>query len=75
MSIDLSISRIRSYAAYKGWKRARLAAEAGMHNTTLRNFGHPDWNPTVETLRQLEAIIPADFDEDAAPMQQEPEAA
>jgi hypothetical protein len=32
-----------------------------MVDTVLRRFDSDDWNPTVETLRRLEAIIPLDF--------------
>ncbi|MDB5358893.1 MAG: hypothetical protein JWO51_190 [Rhodospirillales bacterium] len=61
MGIDQTIARIRSYAVFRGWRKSRLAAEAKMSDTTLRDFDEPDWNPTAETIRRLEAIIPADF--------------
>lgn len=32
-----------------------------MQDTTLRGFDKEDWNPTAETLRRLEAILPPDF--------------
>lgn len=55
------IARIRAFAKARGWAKSRLAREAGMRDTVLRDFDKPDWNPTMETIRQLEAIIPADF--------------
>lgn len=61
-TIDHSIARIRAFAASRGWKKSRLAKEAKVNDTTLRSFHEPDWNPTAETLRQLESIIPADFE-------------
>ena len=66
--IDGAIARIKAYAAARGWSKSRLAKEAGIGDTTLRHFAQPDWNPTIETLRRLEAIIPAEFisDEEAA---------
>ena len=65
--IDHTISRIRAFAVYRGWKKSRLAAEAGINDTTLRHFDDPNWNPTIETLRRLETIIPADFDAAVTP--------
>lgn len=41
------------------WRKSRLAAEAGLPDTTLRNFDGDDWNPTVETLERLEKTIPS----------------
>ena len=67
-TIDQSIARIRAYADAHGWRKSRLAKEAGMQDTTLRGFDTSDWNPTVETLRKLEAIIPENFDPLAAPI-------
>ena len=60
-TIDDAICRIRAYAQEKGWTKSRLAQEAGMGDTTLRDFDTLDWNPQADTLRRLEAIIPADF--------------
>jgi 3,4-dihydroxy 2-butanone 4-phosphate synthase/GTP cyclohydrolase II len=61
-AIDQAVTRIRAFAAAQGWRKSRLAKEAGMQDTTLRNFDDPDWNPTLETVRRLEALIPADFE-------------
>ena len=73
MLIDRSIARVRAYAAHTGWSRNKLATEAGLTESTIRNFGDPNWSPNAETLRKLEAIIPADFEskpaEDDAPAQ------
>ena len=57
-STDAAIARIRAFAAAQGWSRSRLANEAGIAATVLRHFGRPDWNPTADTLRKLEAPIP-----------------
>ncbi len=56
-----SIERIRAFAAARGWTKSRLAREAGMIDTTLRDFHKDSWNPTAETIRRIEAIIPDDF--------------
>ena len=60
--LDTAIERIRAYARNRGWKKSRLAKEAGMADTVLRDFDEPDWNPTADTIRRLEAVIPAKFE-------------
>lgn len=65
------VARIRAYAVHQGWTKSRLASEAGLPDTTLRHFDRGSWNPTLDTLRKLEAIIPRDFqagDTDVAPV-------
>lgn len=64
-SIHHSIERIRAFARSRGWTKSRLAREAGMIDTTLRDFHKDEWNPTAETIRRLETVIPEDFDGDA----------
>ena len=59
--IDLTLQRIRAFAEASGWKKSRLAREAGLCDTVLRHFNTDRWNPTVQTLRAIEAIIPPDF--------------
>lgn len=71
LTVDRAISRIRAYAAVRGWRKSRLAAEAGLPDTTLRHFGRPDWNPTLSVLRRLEAVIPSDFMDESAPAEPE----
>ncbi len=60
-TIAHSIERIRAFATARGWTKSRLAREAGMIDTTLRDFHKDSWNPTAETIRRIEAIIPDDF--------------
>lgn len=62
MFIDSSITRIRAYRAAMTWSVLRLATEAGLNESTIRRIDDPTWSPTADTLRKLEAIIPADFD-------------
>lgn len=61
-----SIARIRAYAKAQNIRPARLAIMAGLHANTLRSFEDADWAPTGTTLRKLEAVVPADFDSEAA---------
>jgi len=59
--VDRCIARIRAYAAHRGWSCNRLAAEAGIRESTLRGIRRVDWNPHMATLRKLEAIVPMGF--------------
>ena len=61
MSLETTIDRIRAFAQAKGWRPSRLAREAELHANTLRDFAKAEWNPSLETLRKLEAIVPAGF--------------
>jgi len=61
MIVNDSIQRIRAFAASMKWSRNRIATEAGIAESTIRNIFEDDWNPRVETLRQLEKVIPDDF--------------
>ncbi|MBI3453565.1 MAG: hypothetical protein HY057_12220 [Rhodospirillales bacterium] len=60
-TLDRTLDRIRAYAAYHKWRPARFAIKAGLTPNALRDFNTPGWNPRTDTLRRLEAIIPADF--------------
>lgn len=33
-----------------------------MTDTVLRDFDKPDWNPTADTIRRLEAVVPREFE-------------
>lgn len=58
MGIDGALARVRAYRSEMGWSRARLAAAAGIQDTVLRHLDEEGWNPTAETVRRLEAVIP-----------------
>lgn len=60
-SIDHSIQRIKAFAKTAGLKPRQLALKAGLHGNSLRDFDSEEWNPHVETVRKLEAVIPDDF--------------
>jgi len=66
MTVDRSIERIRAFAAQHKMRPARLAKAAGLHQNTLRGFNRPGWNPTLETVRRIESIIPPEFGISAA---------
>lgn len=61
MSIDHIIERLRAYRRAKGWSILRFAKEAGMGESTIRNMDHPEWSPTADTIRRMEAIIPPEW--------------
>lgn len=52
------VARLRAYAKAQGWNKWEFARQAGLRDTVLRRFEEADWNPTVDTLRKLEALIP-----------------
>jgi len=59
------IERVRRLVADGGMSRSGLARAAGLHANTLRECTEPDWNPTTETLRKLEAFL---WDSDESPV-------
>lgn len=60
-TIDHVLNRIRAYAAARGWKKSRLAAEAGLSDNALKHLNNPSWNPNVSTIRSIERLIPDSF--------------
>lgn len=62
INVDSAILRIKAYADHMGWKKSRLAKEAGFSSDrTLKDIYEEGWNPTAATLRRLEKIIPNNF--------------
>ena len=59
---ESTISRVRQAISTGAMTRAALARAAGLHANTLRDCGEPDWNPTAETLRKLDAFLDAQED-------------
>jgi 3,4-dihydroxy 2-butanone 4-phosphate synthase / GTP cyclohydrolase II len=64
MSTSL-IEKLRTHVAEGNVSRSGLARAAGLHANTLRDLDTPDWNPTAETLRKLEAYLSANDDRPA----------
>ena len=54
---NLLIDRVRTLVAEGATTRSGLARAAGLHANSLRSLDEPDWNPTADTLRKLEAYI------------------
>ncbi len=61
MSTQL-IEKLRKLVTEGGLSRSGLARAAGLHANTSRDLDQPDWNPTAETLRKLEAFLFANDD-------------
>jgi ribosome-binding protein aMBF1 (putative translation factor) len=61
MSIDANLNRIRAWRHHKGFAIYRLATMAGVNEAAIRKIDSPEWNPTANTIRKFEAVIPADF--------------
>jgi len=60
-TISSVIERVVAFAEAQGWPKSRFAKEASLNDTTLRNFGRADWNPTARVLQRLEQVIPPTF--------------
>lgn len=63
LAIELSITRARAYARVCGMSKRELARTAGLDSNALLQMDEPGWNPTAETLRRVEKVIPAGFSE------------
>lgn len=61
MSIDANLNRIRSYRREYNLARYRFACMAGVNEAAIRNIDTPNWNPTANTIRKFEALIPAGY--------------
>ena len=67
IGVDFIIARIRSWARSQNLSRTVLARMAQLpHHTSLRGLDSPNWNPTADMLRRLEALVPDDFYLEAA---------
>ena len=52
-----TIDRVRMLVGDSDESRSGLARAAGLHANSLRNLDDPDWNPTTDTLRKLDAYL------------------
>lgn len=59
--VDQSKSRVRAWLTNTKGPKARIAADAGIDEKTIRLAIKGKWNPTAETLAKLEALIPQDW--------------
>jgi 3,4-dihydroxy 2-butanone 4-phosphate synthase / GTP cyclohydrolase II len=55
-----TIERIREHLRQPGVFKSKLAEQAGLHANTLAGVERDDWNPTADTLKKLEAVLPAE---------------
>jgi 3,4-dihydroxy 2-butanone 4-phosphate synthase / GTP cyclohydrolase II len=60
-AIELSITRVRAYARVCGMTLRELARHAGLDSNALLRMEETNWNPTADTLRRVENVIPANF--------------
>jgi len=64
-SVSHAVARVRAWLSANGRdKRRSLAEAAGVDEKTLRLAVSKSWNPTVNTLRKLEALIPPNWPSD-----------
>jgi transcriptional regulator with XRE-family HTH domain len=55
------IARILAWMRANRLSAEALAQRAGIAGNTVRGIEKPDWQPSVKTLRKLEAVIPASW--------------
>lgn len=51
--------RVRAWIVSSDLPKAAIAAKAKVDEKTVRQAASGDWNPTVNTLAKLEALLPA----------------
>lgn len=62
MDIEAAINRIKYYVfAEKGWTKNELAKAAGVPFNVVAKIHETTWNPTLEKLKALEAVVPKSF--------------
>ena len=59
--VDLALARIRAYLASPGVSRREVARRASLGESVVRDVEAENGNPTANTLRALELVIPAAF--------------
>lgn len=59
VTTDNVIDRIRAWMTANRYSVNGFATIAGVSEGTLRGIHEADWQPSVRTLRKLEAVIPA----------------
>lgn len=57
--VNDTIHRLRAALSMSGFTKKALAKECGLHANTLLGCEGDEWNPTLTTLRSLEAALPS----------------
>lgn len=57
MVIDRALKKIRKTFLLSGMTKRELATKAGLHPNTLLNMESDEWEPTVATLKKIEAVL------------------
>lgn len=57
--VDDLIFEIREWLSQPGNSKAKLARLAELHRNTLLNCDRSDWNPTLDVVRKVEAVLRA----------------
>ena len=61
MVVEYSIFRIRAFVKHTGASVQGLARKAGLPRNRLNGMNKEGWNPTFETIRDVERVIPKEF--------------
>lgn len=65
LHIERSMAIVRGYLKLMDWPKSKLAEKAGVSETVTRAIDRPTWSPSCDSLRKLEAAIPADLRDSA----------
>ena len=61
LHIDISVHRICAFAETRGWSAEKYGQAAGIPASTARDVLKQRGNPTKNTIRAMEAVIPRGF--------------
>jgi len=64
--VDDLLTDIRDWLAQPGNSKVKLARLAGLHRNTVLSCDRDDWNPTLEVVRKVEAVLEGGAHTDAA---------
>ena len=56
--IDALLSDLVQRAHAGHVTKAELARQSRLHVNTFKHFGRDTWNPTMDTLRRIESVLP-----------------
>lgn len=62
LSIEDILERVRVYAKLYHPEYTHLSLKVGLSRAALKHIFTEKWQPSTQTLRQLEKLIPHDFD-------------
>lgn len=69
--IGAVLARVRAYRTAANLSKSAFALKTGLSRMALMGIDDADWSPTSDTLKKIEAVIPANWREgDPLPVEQ-----